>query len=218
MTQRTRIKFCGLVRPEDVQTASRLGVDALGLVFYPRSSRLLDLEQAAALRRTFPSWITAVGLFVDADPAQVRQYSGRIGLDVVQFHGNESAAACAASVLPDQRWWRAVRMRSPDDLLTSTVSYKGAEAFLLDAYTQGFGGSGEGFDWSWVPPQHNWPLIVSGGLDSTNVARAIECLQPMAVDVSSGIQSTPREKDPERMEAFVAAVMAADALVLKRKA
>ena len=218
MTQRTRMKFCGLVRDEDVRVATGLGVDAIGLVFYPRSSRLLSLDEARHLRRLIPSWVTVVGLFVDAEPAQVRDYSSRIGLDVIQFHGNESPETCKCSLLPEQPYWRAVRMQGPNDLLTSTVDHANAEAYLLDAYTKGFGGSGEGFDWSWVPSQHQWPLIVSGGLDSTNVGKAIECLQPVAVDVSSGIQSEPRKKDLNRMEAFVAAVVAADAQVLKRNA
>ncbi len=216
-TFRTRIKFCGLVRPQDIQTAVSLGVDAIGFVFYPPSSRFLTLDDAAVLRRQLPSWVSAVGLFVDAAPALVQEHSSRLGLDVIQFHGNESVATCHDSLLPDQPYWRAVRMQSPDDLITSCAVHKNAEAFLLDAHTEGYGGSGEGFDWDWVPSDFQAPLIVSGGLHSGNVGKAIECLRPVAVDVSSGIQTSPREKDPARMEAFVQTVLAADAQALKRK-
>ncbi len=216
-TKRTRVKFCGLVRLSDLQIAVRLGVDAIGFVFYPPSSRFLTLDDGRVLRRALPSWVSAVGLFVDAAPAVVLEHSSRLGLDAIQFHGNESPDLCGQSLQPDQPYWRAVRMRSADDLITSRALHKGAEAFLLDAYTEGYGGSGEGFDWRWVPAAFDAPLIVSGELHSENVGKAIECLEPVGVDVSSGIQSTPREKDPARMEAFVQAVQAADAQVLKRK-
>lgn len=216
MTHRTRIKFCGLVRAEDVQIAVNLGVDAIGFVFYPPSSRFLRLGEASDLRSLLPSWVSAVGLFVDAEPELVLAHSRELGLDAVQFHGNETAQQCVGSLLPGQPYWRAVRMRSANDLVISTAAHKNAEAFLLDAHTEGYGGSGEGFDWSWVPAKHSRPLIVSGGLDSTKVVKAIEYLRPVAVDVSSGIQSRPREKDPTKMEAFVAAVLAADAQAMKR--
>jgi len=210
MLKRTRIKFCGFSRAQDIQTAVSLGVDAIGLVFYPPSSRFLSIEQARALRRHIPSWATAVGLFVDADPETVLAHSRQIGLDLIQFHGNESAQDCVASLLPGQPHWRGVRMQSRDDLLTSAAAHPAAEALLLDTHTSSYGGAGAAFDWSWVPKAYDRPLIMAGGLHSANVGKAIEYVQPVAVDVSSGIQNTPREKDPAKMEAFVAAVVAAD--------
>ncbi len=211
MLRRTRIKFCGFSRVTDIQTAVSLGVDAIGLVFYPPSSRFLSIEQACELRRHIPSWATAVGLFVDADPDAVLEHSRRIGLDLIQFHGNETAEQCARSLLPRQPHWRGVRMRSRDDLLASAVEHPAAEALLLDTHTSAYGGAGTAFDWSWVPESYDRPLIMAGGLHSANVGKAIEYVQPAAVDVSSGIQKTPREKDPAKMEAFVRAVLQADA-------
>lgn len=214
MTLRTRIKFCGLVRPDDVDTAVALGVDAIGFVFYPRSPRYLSPDDAAALRRRLPSFVSAVGLFVGESPAVVADVAARAGLDVLQLHGDETPAeagaiAAAASGRP---WWKAIRMRAETDLLSSAGSFEGAECLLLDAFSEGYGGSGKTFDWSWIPPDLPSRLILSGGLDEGSVAEAIRRVQPFAVDVSSGIQGdTPRSKDRARMERFVAAVLSADA-------
>ena len=207
---RTRIKFCGLVRPDDVDTAVALGVDAIGFVFYPKSPRFLDAESALSLRRRLPSWVTAVGLVVNETVESVRQLRATVGLDVVQFHGDETLALCdqAAGSLP---WWRAVRMRGPGDLLESARCFPGAEALLVDSFHAGYGGSGQAFDWSWISADRQVPLILSGGLDPDRVAVAVEHVAPFAVDVSSGIQgSDPRIKDPLLMERFVAAVLDAD--------
>lgn len=209
---RTRVKFCGFVRAQDVRAAADAGADAIGLVFYEKSPRLLTLEAALELRRRWPSWVVSVGLFVNAPPAQVLACSRALGLDVVQFHGDESPDQVAASLLPGQPYWRAVRMRSPDDLLTSRTTFGGADCFLLDADSVGFGGSGRGFDWSLVPAGPTSDLIISGGLGVASVGQAIGTLRPCGVDVSTGIQgANPREKDPAKMHAFMAAVAAADA-------
>jgi phosphoribosylanthranilate isomerase len=214
---RTRIKFCGLVEPPDLDCAVALGVDAVGFVFYERSARAVTQQQALSLRRRLPSFVSAVGLFVNAAPHDVRHISDAVGLDVIQFHGDEPLAACLQSVRPGQPWWRAVRMRGPADLLESVGSYQGCEAFLLDAFTDAYGGAGHAFDWSWVAAAGSQAaghrLIVSGGLTESNVGAAIRALSPFAVDVSSGIQvaGEPRRKDARTMERFVAAVAAADA-------
>lgn len=212
MRVRTRVKFCGLVRPVDVDDAVAIGADAIGFVFYPRSPRLLTAETAAALRRRLPSFVAAVGLFVDESPEAVARTVAIAGLDVVQLHGDETpgraAAIAAASARP---WWRAVRMRAETDLLSSARQYGGAECLLLDAFSEGFGGSGRRFDWDWIPPGVPARLVLSGGLDDTTVGEAIARVGPFGVDVSSGIQgSDPRIKDRRRMERFVAEVMAAD--------
>lgn len=209
---RTRIKFCGFVRPADVDCAVALGVDAIGFVFYPRSPRALTVDQALALRRRLPSYVAAVGLFVNEAPETVRDTCTRIGLDVAQFHGDETPAHCRASLPAGLPYWRAVRMRAAGDLLESAVRFEDAEAFLLDAFSEGFGGSGARFDWSWIPAARTAPLILSGGLDERSVAQAIRQVSPTMVDVSSGIQGTdPRCKDADRMARFVAAVLAEDA-------
>ena len=210
---RTRIKFCGLVREQDVDLAVALGVDAIGFVFYPNSPRFVTFEQAALLRRRLPSFVAAVGLFVNAPADQVRLGCAMVGLDVVQFHGDEPAPLCEQAARDVRYYWRAVRMRGPGDLLESARQYPQAEALLLDAYSQAYGGTGKQFDWSWIPPQHGCRLILSGGLDADSVGNAIETVRPFAVDVSSGIQlaTEPRVKDAQLMARFVAAVGRADA-------
>ena len=216
---RTRIKFCGLVRAADVDAAVALGVDAVGFVFYPRSPRHLSVDEARALRARLPSFVQAVGLFVDESPQRIGQVAAAVGLDVLQLHGNETPEACgqaslAAGGLP---WWRAVRMRARSDLLESTAAYPQAECLLLDAYSDGYGGSGKRFDWAWAAPiadPAGRPVrcILSGGLDAVTVGQAIAQVAPFAVDVSSGIQGAdPRTKDAARMHDFVAAAIAADA-------
>jgi len=209
---RTRVKFCGLVREADVDRAVAIGVDAIGFVFYPRSPRYVTPELAAALRRRLPSYVCAVGLVVNETAEQVQALVRGVGLDVVQFHGDETPEACAAATQGALPWWRAVRMRGPADLLESEQRYGASEALLLDAFSEGYGGSGTRFEWSWIPARRDHPVILSGGLDPANVKDAIMRVRPMAVDVSSGIQGAdPRTKDTSRMEAFMSAVIAADA-------
>lgn len=209
---RTRIKFCGLVRPVDVDIAVALGVDAVGFVFYPRSPRALTIDEARSLRQRLPSWVSAVGLFVNESEDRVRTIAGAVGLDVLQFHGDEDLSRCVSSAA-GKPWWRAVRMRAQSDLLESSEAFAGAQALLVDSFSAGYGGSGERFDWSWIPTQRPLPLVLSGGLDADSVAAGIDQVRPFAVDVSSGIQGVQaREKSTERMEAFVCAVLQADAV------
>lgn len=218
--KRTRIKFCGIVDARDARDAAALGADAIGLVFYPRSPRAIDLAHAAGIRRMLPSYVAVVGLFVDAAPEDVRRTAGAVGLDALQFHGNESAQQCEASTPAGLRWWRAVRMRAESDLIESFACFERAEALLLDSFTSAYGGSGTTFDWAWVPAHRPLPIVLSGGLSPGNVAEAIARVRPDAVDVSSGVQADaadgtprgePRRKSAQRMERFVAEVLRADA-------
>jgi len=209
---RTWIKFCGLVREEDVDIAVRLGVDAVGFVFYPKSPRFVEVAHARGLRRRLPSFVSAVGLFVNAVPESVRRTAAEVGLDVLQFHGDETEQDCLRAGGERLPFWRAVRMRGPGDLLESFDRFGAAEALLLDAFSDAYGGSGQRFDWSWIPERRDKPLILSGGLAADSVAEAIARVRPMAVDVSSGIQGPDaRRKDAEKMRRFVSAVIAADA-------
>jgi phosphoribosylanthranilate isomerase len=209
---RTWIKFCGLVREEDVDIAVRLGVDAVGFVFYPKSPRFVEVAHARGLRRRLPSFVSAVGLFVNAVPETVRRTAAEVGLDVLQFHGDETEQDCLRAGGERLPFWRAVRMRGPGDLLESFDRFGAAEALLLDAFSDAYGGSGQRFDWSWIPERRDKPLILSGGLSADSVAEAIARVRPMAVDVSSGIQGPDaRRKDAEKMRRFVSAVIAADA-------
>jgi phosphoribosylanthranilate isomerase len=209
---RTWIKFCGLVREEDVDLAVRLGVDAVGFVFYPKSPRFVDVAHACGLRRRLPSFVSAVGLFVNEAPEAVRRTAAEVGLDVLQFHGDETEQDCLRAGGEHLPFWRAVRMRGPGDLLESFDRFGAAEALLLDAFSDAYGGSGQRFDWSWIPERRDKPLILSGGLSADSVGEAIARVRPMAVDVSSGIQGPDaRCKDAEKMRRFVSAVIAADA-------
>lgn len=212
---RTRIKFCGLVRPEDVEAAVALGADAVGFVFYSRSPRHVETAEALALRRHLPSWVQAVGLFVNEAPGRVAEVASAVGLDVLQFHGDETPEECARACPPGLPYWRAVRMRGPGDLLESADRFRAAEALLLDAYSEAYGGTGKRFDWSWIPSGFPRPLVLSGGLGPESVAEAVTRVRPAWVDVSSGIQGAdPRTKDKALMERFAAAVLAADASML----
>lgn len=206
--RRTRIKFCGLVRAQDVDTAVALGVDAIGLVFYPRSGRLLDETDALDLRRRLPSFVAAVGLFVDAPRERIESLVASVGLDVIQLHGNESPAFAGGLSRP---CWRAHRIDEAYDLAAQMLAWQHAEFHLLDSASTGYGGSGRAFDWRRAAAFGGERTIVAGGLDAGNVGEAIRALSPFAVDTSSGIEGEgPRCKDPDRMASFVAAVRAAD--------
>ncbi|MEY2717558.1 MAG: N-(5-phosphoribosyl)anthranilate isomerase, partial [Pseudomonadota bacterium] len=234
-----RIKFCGLVRKQDIAFAKSLAVDYIGLVLYAKSPRALNLEQAFALRREVGSSMQCVGLFVNAHPAYVHAAHRRLGLDVIQFHGDESAKQCFAS--SPIRFWRAVRMQHPKSLELAmqafasegrhaggelaphrmTAALATCEAFLVDADAKlAYGGSGHVFDWTWLGQSERRPdrLILSGGLNGDNVSEAIKALRPWAVDVSSGIQgASPSVKDAGKMEVFVNLVRASEQAVLTKR-
>lgn len=204
--RRTRIKFCGLTRPEDVDAAVAAGADALGFVLWPGSKRAIDEQRLARLAARVPAFVTRVGLFVDADPAWIACCAEH--LDLLQFHGDETPATCTAAGRP---WIKALRMREGLDLEVAAATYVGARALLLDAYRPGVpGGTGATFDWSRIPASLSKPVILAGGLTPHNAAQAIAAVSPLAVDVSGGIESAPGIKDPERMEAFLSAVRQAD--------
>ncbi|MCL1824951.1 MAG: phosphoribosylanthranilate isomerase [Betaproteobacteria bacterium] len=212
---RTRIKICGLTRPQDVIAAVDAGADAVGFVFYPPSPRNVSFEQAAALADLLPPFVTAVGLFVDPEAEFVAGALRHVPLQWLQFHGDESDARCAAlSTIPGTGrrlpWIKAARMRPGVDLLEFSISHPGARGLLLDAFVEGYGGSGKTFDWSLVPPGLGRPLVLSGGLDPGNVGEAIHRLRPWAVDVSSGVEVAKGIKDAAKIAAFVTGVRNAD--------
>ncbi|EWH00890.1 phosphoribosylanthranilate isomerase [Halomonas sp. BC04] len=203
---RTRIKFCGLTREEDIDAAVAAGADALGFVLWPGSSRHVDEFRLAALVERVPAFVTRVGLFVDQSPELVMRVSRY--LDLLQFHGDEASAYCAGFERP---WIKALRMRDGLDLHAAAADYRGAQALLLDAYRPGVpGGTGETFDWSRIPASLAKPVILAGGLTPANVAQAITSVRPFAVDVSGGVEATPGCKAPELLMAFAAAANGAD--------
>ncbi|HNB66401.1 phosphoribosylanthranilate isomerase [Accumulibacter sp.] len=204
---KTRIKICGLTRASDLQEAVDAGVDALGLVFYPPSPRYVDLATAASLASRVPPLVTIVGLFVNADPAQVRATLAAVPIHLLQMHGDEDEAYCRQF---DRPYVKAARVRAGMDLLQYAAGFPSAQALLLDAFVEGYGGGGKVFDWSLVPPTLGKPLILSGGLDAGNVGDAVRRLKPAAVDVSSGVEADQGIKDAKKIRAFVKAVRAAD--------
>jgi phosphoribosylanthranilate isomerase len=227
---RTRIKFCGMTRPQDVDLAVHLGVDAVGMVFYERAARMVSVAQAADLTRRLPPFVTAVGLFVNAEKAQVVRAAQESGIQVLQFHGDETPEACAALAqaagLP---WIRALRIAptmTADgiDRLAASYASIGARGVVLDALVDGFGGGGHAFDWSVIPATLGHRAILGGGLHAGNVASAVQTVRPFAVDVSSGTERPASEggvkgiKDADRMRAFVEAVRQADVVNAARTA
>ena len=208
---RTRIKICGITRPEDALAAARAGADAIGLVFYPPSPRAVDLPRALDIVRALPPLVGVVALFVNAQPAQVLEVIDRLRPSLLQFHGDETPADCERYGHP---YLRAARVRPGLDLLDLAARYRSAQGcargLLLDAYVEGYGGGGEVFDWSLIPADVGCPVVLSGGLHAANVGQAISCVRPWAVDVSSGVEAAKGVKDAAAMRDFVAAVRAAD--------
>ncbi len=203
---RTRVKFCGLTRPEDVDAAVAAGADALGFVLWPGSKRAVELDRLATLAARVPAFVTRVGLFVDPDEALLTRAAEH--LDLLQFHGEESPAFCEAA---PRSWIKALRMRDGLDLHAAARDYAGARALLLDAYRPGVpGGTGETFDWSRIPVRLAKPVILAGGLTPANVAEAIGAVRPLAVDVSGGIETAPGIKGAVEMRDFLRAVRRAD--------
>ncbi len=196
-----RVKICGITRLEDARAACEAGADALGFVFYARSPRHLAIEQARSLVTALPPFVTSVGLFVDAEPAFVRQALKEVPLDLLQFHGGESPDECRGFGRP---YLKAVRVRPGADLLKYATEYHDALGLLLDAYVSGVpGGTGERFDWSLIPAHLPKPVVLSGGLTPENVAEAVEQIRPWAVDVSSGVEARPGVKDATKVAAFI---------------
>ena len=204
----TAVKICGVTRPEDAQYAASIGAQAIGFVFYRPSPRFIEPDRVRAIVRTLPPFATPVGLFVDADAAEVRDAIERSGVRLLQFHGDEDPAFCDQFGLP---WMKAVRVRPETDLLQYARNFSGATALLLDAYQEGLqGGTGAVFDWSLIPSALPLPVVLSGGLHPGNVAEAIRRVNPYAVDVSSGVEASKGIKDPERIAAFMQGVRNAD--------
>ncbi|MBW9256301.1 MAG: phosphoribosylanthranilate isomerase [Candidatus Thiodiazotropha sp. (ex. Lucinisca nassula)] len=205
---RTRIKICGITRIEDALTATRLGADAIGLVFYPPSPRSVSSEQAQRIVKSLPPFVTVVGLFVNEDRAIIEQILNQVPLDLLQFHGDESAEDCSGFGRP---WIKAIRMRQETDLLSLEQQYADASGLLLDTYQAGVpGGTGKTFDWDLVPESLAARVILAGGLNSDNVTRAVTSLHPYAVDVSGGVEAAKGIKDAAKIEAFITGVMRGD--------
>lgn len=198
---RTRIKFCGLTRKQDVSKAIALGVDALGFVFVGSSSRNVDIDKAVTLIQEVPPFVIKVGLFMNANVGEVEAVLNNVSLDILQFHGDEEEKFCTQF---DMQYLKAVPMGSTQSAEEYCSEYPTATGYILDSHAEGeMGGSGEPFSWSDVPQNLGKPLILAGGLTESNVAEAIRVVRPYAVDVSSGIETSKGIKDPVRMEKFI---------------
>lgn len=204
---RPRIKICGLTCIEDALAAVEAGADAIGLVFYEPSSRFVSPAKACEIIQALPPFVTAVGLFVNPEAAEVATCLKQVPLDLLQFHGDESDTFCDQFQCP---WIKAVRMREGVLLDQLPAQWPSARGFLLDAYRPGVpGGTGDTFDWARIPHQRDYPLILAGGLTPENVGDAVSQTHPFAVDVSGGVESSPGRKSTVTMSAFVKAVYTA---------
>ncbi|WP_028696255.1 phosphoribosylanthranilate isomerase [Pseudomonas cremoricolorata] len=199
-----RSKICGITRIEDALAAAEAGADAIGLVFYAKSPRAVDIHQARAIIAALPPFVTTVGLFVNASRCELGEILDAVPLDLLQFHGDETAAQCEGHGRP---YIKALRVRAGDDLEAACQSYPGACGMLLDAYVAGVpGGTGQAFDWSLVPATLSKPIILAGGLAADNVGAAIAQVRPYAVDVSGGVERSKGIKDAGKIQAFMQAV------------
>lgn len=210
---RTRIKFCGMTREDDVRAAVALGADAVGFVCYAGSPRYVAPDRLAALAAVVPAFVTPVLLFVNASEREVRSAFKAVPHALLQFHGDESPAFCRGF---DRRYLRALSVDRSETWVQAEATYADAAALLADAPAAGFGGSGMTFDWSQLPTveRRRIPLILAGGLRAENVGAAITATRPYAVDVSSGIEDSPGQKSSAKMREFAVAVRAADLSVV----
>lgn len=231
---RTRIKICGLTREEDVDAAVAAGADAVGFVLYAPSPRYVSAERAAELASRLPPFVTPVFLFVNASATEIIAACARAPTALLQFHGDETPETCLQAGRPFMRAAR-IPLENPAsggasfDLVKYAQDFKAAQAILLDAHVDGYGGGGKTFNWSLLPPSVSAHLVLSGGLTPANVTDGILQVRPrcktLAVDVSSGVEvSAPGGstlkgiKSAEKIHQFVAAVRAADGLLAKNHA
>jgi phosphoribosylanthranilate isomerase len=205
---RTRIKICGISRNEDARAAVAAGADAIGLVFYPASKRAVSVDAARDIVAGLPAFVTITALFVDAEREAVEQVCGQLPVNLLQFHGNESAEYCESFALP---YMKALRVADGEGLIEQIRLYSSAQAILLDTWQPDSpGGTGKSFDWSVIPEEARASIVLAGGLNFENVTTAIDMLQPYAVDVSGGVEISPGVKSGEKMQKFVQAVRDAD--------
>jgi len=201
---RTRAKICGITRIEDALSAVAHGADAIGLVFYASSPRNVSITQAAEISDALPPFVSVVALFVNPSETEVKEVLSKVNVDVLQFHGDESAVACAQFGRP---YLKAIRVKQDTNLLQYAQRYQTAQALLLDTYSDvAVGGTGQTFDWSLIPNNIPLPVILAGGLNAENAAEAIAQVKPYAVDVSGGVEVRKGIKDPIKIAAFMTAI------------
>ncbi len=201
---RTRVKICGITRCEDAQMIVDAGADAIGLVFYEKSPRFVSKTRAAEISQIIPAFVSRVALFKDADEQMIRSVLADVEIDLIQFHGSETADFCEQFNRP---YIKALGMKGAEQdanfLSANVKKYQSAKALLLDGHALGeAGGTGESFDWASIATV-NKPIVLAGGLTPENVKQAIDLVHPFAVDVSSGVESSPGIKNKETVFAFM---------------
>ena len=203
-----RVKICGITRIEDALAAARAGAHAIGLVFFEKSPRHVEFGRATAIVNALPPFVSSVALFVNPERREVEDAISIVRPDLLQFHGEEDESFCASFHVP---YIKAARVKPGLDLVQYAACYPSAKGILLDAWVEGEqGGTGRMFDWSLIPGNLPLPLILSGGLNPDNVTDAILKVDPWAVDVSSGVESSRGIKDAAKIAAFIQGVKKAD--------
>jgi phosphoribosylanthranilate isomerase len=208
---RTRVKICGFTRVDEAVYAARLGVDAIGLVFYPPSPRHVEIEQAVQIVQALPAFTSVVALFVDEQEDRIREVLAQVAIDCIQFHGDEPAKVCR---IYGKRYIKAVSMQDGIDIPALALAYHDAAGLLLDAYhPDAKGGTGSQFDWDLIPKHCALPIILAGGLDASNAKQAVHTVRPYALDVSSGVEVKKGIKDALKMAAFIKQVNEGDRVI-----
>ncbi len=198
---RVRIKVCGITRARDARLACDLGADAIGMIFWPHTARGVNLSQALEIVKEVPPFLTTVGVFVDPEPGEVEAVLRELPLDLVQFHGSESAQICESVGRP---YIKAIPMHGDVDLAHQASRYPTARGLLLETPSAKLkGGTGQVFDWNLAASKISTPVILAGGLTPSNVAQAIQTVQPTCVDANSGVESEPGIKDADKVAAFI---------------
>jgi phosphoribosylanthranilate isomerase len=205
-----RVKICGITRAHDAEVAAAAGADAIGLVFWSRSRRALDVAQARAIVAVLPPFVASVALFVDPETELVQRVCDALRPDLLQFHGNETDEFCGRFGVP---YIKAVKIGGVSPPMGELGAHPGARGLLFDTQDATLpGGSGRVFDWGLLPALPGRSLILAGGLHAGNVVAAMRAVRPWAVDVSSGVEQAPGIKDPQRVADFMRAVAAENAM------
>jgi phosphoribosylanthranilate isomerase len=207
----SRSKICGITRIQDALLAVNLGFDAIGLNFCQRSLRCLTIEQAKTIASNIPPFVARVAIFANADSAYIKAILQQMPIDYLQFHGNEIPEQCCHYGKPYIKAFSAISASQIENACQTWQ--KQASACLLDTYHASLqGGTGKSFDWNMIPKHLAMPIILAGGLNPANVEKAIRDVQPYAVDVCSGVESSPGIKDANKMQLFMEALNRANAI------
>ncbi len=208
LQMRTRVKICGFTQVEQAVAAAKLGIDAIGLVFYPLSPRHVEIKQAQKIVAALPAFTSVVALFVNEQPSRIEEVLAGVSIDCIQFHGEESAPACRIYHKP---YIKALQVQKGTDILNLATQYHDAAGLLLDAYhPDAKGGTGRVFDWDLIPQQCDMPIILAGGLSVENAKQAVQTVRPYALDVSSGVEIKKGVKDVAKIAAFITQVNEGD--------